>query len=286
MRAIWRGHIRFSLVTIPIRIYSAIETAESIRFNQLHKDDNGRIGYEKKCKKCNEIVKNEDIVKGYNYEPDQYVIIEQEDIDKVKLKSTKVIEIEGFVDASEVHPTLFDSPYYAGPDGEVAAKSFALLSETLKASGKMGIGKVVLRDRENVMLLTAQENGLLLYKLRYPKEIRSINDVPQLDGLEVNTEELKLAQTLVDSMTTSFDKIELRDRYKESVREMITAKVDGQEIVTVVEEEKPVVDIMTALKASIDQAKAEKKPMKKAMGKKKEEGKQAKAFKTKKRKTA
>ena len=150
MRAIWRGHIRFSLVTIPIRIYNAIETAETIRFNQLHKNDNGRIGYEKKCKKCNEIVKNEDIVKGYNYEPDQYVIIEQEDIDKVKLKSTKVIEIEGFVDASEVHPTLFDSPYYAGPDGEVAAKSFALLSETLKASGKMGIGKVVLRDRENV----------------------------------------------------------------------------------------------------------------------------------------
>ena len=127
MRAIWKGHIRFSLVTIPIRIYNAIETSESISFNQLHKECNGNIGYDKKCKKCGEVVKNESIVKGYKYEPDQYVIIEDSDFEKVRLKSTKVIEIEGFVDESEVHPTLFDSPYYAGPDGEVASKAYALL---------------------------------------------------------------------------------------------------------------------------------------------------------------
>ncbi len=285
MRAIWKGHIRFSLVTIPVRIYNAIETAETIRFNQLHKEDNGPIGYDKKCKKCNEVVKNEDIVKGYKYEPDQYVIIENEDFDKVKLKSTKVIEIEGFVDSSEVPHTLFNTPYFAGPDGEVAAKAYTLLCQTLKESGKMGIGRVVLRDSENVMLMTAQENGIMLYRLRYPKEVRNIQDVPLLDGMVANPEELKLAQTLVDSMATSFDKIELQDRYKGALRDMILAKIDGQEVVTVVEEEKPVVDIMTALKESIDQAKDEKKPIKKATGKKKDAA-VAKTSKAKKQKTA
>lgn len=286
MRAIWKGHIRFSLVTIPVRIYNAIETSETIRFNQLHKEDNGPIGYDKKCKKCNAVVKNEEIVKGYKYEPDQYVIIEDEDFEKVKLKSTKIIEIEGFVDASEVHPTLFNTPYFAGPDGEVAAKAYTLLCQTLKESGKMGIGRVVLRDRENVMLMTAQEDGLLLYRLRYPKEVRNIQEVPLLNGMVANPEELKLAQTLVDSMTTTFDKIELQDRYKDALKDMILAKIDGQEVVTVAEEEQPVVDIMTALKASIDQAKDEKKPMEKATGKKKAAIAEAKPARAKKRKTA
>ena len=126
MRSIWKGHIRFSLVTIPIAIYNAIETSETISFKQLHKEDNGLIGYDKRCKKCSKIVKTDEIVKGYQYEPDQFAIIEPEDLAKLKLKSTKVIEIEGFVDASEVPATLYDTPYYAGPDGDVAAKTFAL----------------------------------------------------------------------------------------------------------------------------------------------------------------
>ena len=271
MRAIWKGHIRFSLVTIPIRIYNAIETSQSISFNQLHKEDHGPIGYDKRCKKCDKVVKNEEIVKGYKYDPDQYVIIDEEDFQKVKLKSTKVIEIEGFVDSSEVHPTLFDTPYFAGPDGDAAAKAYSLLCKTLKATGKMGIGRVVLRDRENVMLLTAEKNGLLLYKLRYPNEVRNITEIPQVNGITVNKDELKLAQTLVDSMSTSFDKIELNDRYHDALRDMIIAKIEGKEVVTVVEEEKPVVDIMSALKESIEQAKKQKKPMKKATGKKEAE---------------
>lgn len=284
MRAIWKGHIRFSLVTIPIRIYNAIETSHTISFNQLHKEDHGPVGYDKRCKKCNKVLKSEDIVKGYKYEPDQYVIIEDEDFQKIKLKSTRVIEIEGFVDASEVHPTLFDAPYFAGPDGDVAAKAYSLLCKTLKDTKKMGIGRVVLRDRENVMLMTAEENGILLYKLRYPEEVRDIKSVPQLDGMAVNKDELKLARTLVDNMTTSFDKIELKDRYHNALRDMILAKVEGKEIVEVTEEEKPVVDIMSALKDSIEQAKKEKKPMKKATGKKKAEAEEGKA-KGKKRKT-
>ena len=162
MISIWKGHIRFSLVTIPIRIYNAVDTEETIRFNQLHKEDNGPVGYDKRCKKCNKIVKTEDIVKGYQYEPDQFAIIEPEDLAKLKLKSTKVIEIEGFVDASEVPATLYDTPYFAGPDGDVAAKTFALLCATLKDSGKLGIGKVVIRDRESVVLIAPEGNGLLL----------------------------------------------------------------------------------------------------------------------------
>ena len=103
LRSIWKGHIRFSLVTIPIRIYNAVDTAQTVSFNQLHKQDNGRVGYDKRCKKCHERVSNEDIVKGYQYEPDQYVVFEKEDLEKLKLKSTKVIEIQGFIDASELH---------------------------------------------------------------------------------------------------------------------------------------------------------------------------------------
>src|SRR5262245_33261337 len=164
MRAIWKGHIQFSLVTIPIRIYNAVNTDEAIRFNQLHKEDNGPVGYEKKCKKCSKILTNEEIVKGYQFEPEQYVIVTADDLAKIKLKSTKVIEIAGFIDASEVHPSLYESPYFAGPDGPVAVKTYCLLSETLKASGKVGVGKVVLRDREEVVTIAAQDGGLLLYK--------------------------------------------------------------------------------------------------------------------------
>lgn len=269
MRAIWKGHIRFSLVTIPIRIYSAIESKKSISFRQLHKEDNGPIGYDKKCKHCNESVKHQDIVKGYEYEPDRYVIFTDEDFAKVKLKSTKVIDIEAFVDAEEVHHTLFDSPYYAGPDGDVAVKAYALLNETLKRSGKMGIGRVVLRDRENVVLISPYKEGLLLYKLRYPDELRNVQNIPQLaEEVEADDAQLKLADTLVETMTKSFGDLELKDRYRESLQEIIDAKVAGQEIVMASEEEQPIVDIMTALKESISQAKTAMKPMKKATGKK------------------
>lgn len=270
MRAIWKGHIRFSLVTIPIRVYGAIESAQTIRFNQLHKDCNGAVGYQKKCKKCGENLSKEEIVKGYQYEPEQFVIVEQSDFDKLKLKSTKAIDIEGFVDASEVHSTLFDTPYFVGPDGEVASKPYNLLCKTLKKTGKMGIGRVVLRDREDVVLIAPEQDGMMFYKLRYPDEIRDINSIPDLNSAEPSQEELKLAETLVSSMNKKLKEIELKDRYGDALREVIDAKIEGKEIVTLEEEEKEVVDIMDALKASIDQAKAAKKPMKKATGRKKE----------------
>jgi len=281
MRSIWKGHIRFSLVTIPIRIYNAVDTQETIRFNQLHKEDNGAVGYDKKCKKCGKALSAEEIVKGYQFEPEQYVIVSPEDLEKIKLKSTKVIEIEGFIDASEVHPTLYESPYFAGPDGPVAAKTYSLLAQTLQASGRVGIGKVVLRDREEVVLIAPQEGGLLLYKLRNPEELRKISDVPQLEKVDPSKDELKLSISLVESMSADLKDIDLKDRYRDALREMIEAKVAGKQVVTVQEEEKPVIDIMTALKQSIENTKAQKKPMEKAKGAKKEAAVEAKPAKPK-----
>src|SRR5213595_1201761 len=243
MRSIWKGHIRFSLVTIPIRIYNAVDTEETIRFNQLHKDDNGAVGYEKKCKKCGKTLTNDEMVKGYQFEPEQYVIVSGDDLAKIKLKSTKVIEIEGFINAAEVHPTLYESPYFAGPDGLVAAKTYSLLTQALKASGKVGVGKVVLRDREEVVTIAPMEGGIVLYKLRNPKEVRKITDVPQIETKEANKEELKLSISLVESMSSSLQEMDLTDHYKDALRELIDAKIAGREIVSAPEEAKPVVDI-------------------------------------------
>src|SRR5688572_20177630 len=259
MRSIWKGHIRFSLVTIPIRIYNAVDTSEAIKFNQLHKEDNGPVGYEKKCKKCSKALTSEEIVKGYEFEPEQYVIVSPDDLAKIKLKSTKVIEIEGFIDANEVHPSLYESPYYAGPDGMVAAKTYSLLTQALKTSGKVGIGKVVLRDREEVVMVGPMDGGIVLYKLRNPQELRKMENVPQIEKKEVNKDELKLSISLVESMASSLKEMDLTDRYRDAMREMIEAKIAGKEVVQVAEEEKPVVDIMSALKQSIEQAKAKKK---------------------------
>jgi DNA end-binding protein Ku len=263
MRAIWKGHIQFSLVTIPIRIYNAIDSGQSISFNLLSKEGHNPVSYEKKDKVTGETLRTEDIVKGYQYEPGQYVIIDQEDFDKVKLKSERIIEIQGFVDTKEVHPTLYESPYYIGPDGDMAAKTYGLLSQTLKETGRIAVGKVVLRDRETPVLITPHETGMVMYRLRYPQEVRSIREVPQLMEVKTDKEQLKLAKTLVDSMTTKFANIEMKDHYYDALKAIIDAKIQGKEIVSIEEEAPKVVDIMTALKASIDAA---KKPMEKAKG--------------------
>jgi DNA end-binding protein Ku len=264
MRAIWKGHIQFSLVTIPVRVYNAIDTGKTISFNLLTKEGHNPVSYEKKDKVTGKPLRSEEIVKGYQYEPGQYVIIEQEDLDKVKLKSEKIVVLDGFVKTEEVHHTLFETPYFIGPDGDIAAKTYGLLCQVLKESGKIGVGKVVLRDRETPVLIAPHENGIMMYRLRYPEEVRRMNEVPQLLEVKADKEQMKLAKTLVDSMTTKFSKIEMKDNYYDALKTIIDAKIAGKEIVTVTEEEPKVVDIMTALKASIDAAK--KKPMEKAKG--------------------
>ena len=286
MRAIWKGHIQFSLVTIPVRIYNAIDTGTTISFNLLSKEGHNPVSYEKKDKVTGQTLRTEDIVKGYQYEPGQYVIVEPEDFDKVKLKSEKVIVIDGFVKTEEVPATLYEAPYFIGPDGDVAAKTYALLAETLKQSGKIGVGKVVLRDRETPLLLTPHDGGIMMYRLRYPNEVRNINEVPSLLEAKADKEQIKLSKTLVDSMTTKFANIELKDNYYDKLKAIIDAKIEGKEIVSVTEELPKVVDIMSALKASIDAA---KKPMEKAKGeavKKAKTEEKEKAVKTLKRKAS
>jgi DNA end-binding protein Ku len=268
MRSLWKGHIRFSLVTIPIRLYSAVEQSETIKFNQVHRSCNGPVGYDKRCKKCNQVLTTQDIVKGYQYEPERFVIIEPEDLEKLKLKSTRVIDIDGFVDAGEIDPTLYETPYLVGPDGHVAAKTYALLCQAMKESNKVGIGKIVLRDREDMAAISPRDEGLVLYRLRYPNEVRAIKDVPEVPAQQpIDAEQLKLARNLLDSMTISMSEIEMKDAYGDALKEIIEAKVRGREIVAVAEEPRPVVDIMKALKQSIEQAKTQKHPMIKATGK-------------------
>jgi DNA end-binding protein Ku len=269
MKAIWKGHIRFSLVTIPVLVYNAVDTEQTISFHLLHKDDHGPIGYDKRCKKCNRVLSAEEIVKGYKYEPERYVIVEKEDMDKINLKSTRIIEIEGFIDAQEVRPTLYEAPYYTGPDGSVAVQAYSLLNAALKETGKVGIGKVVLHEREDVVMIAPYENAVVLYKLRPPSQLRNIDEIPQFDGKSVDKEGLKLARSLVASMSAKLDKLDLTDGYHDALRAMIEAKIAGKEIVRVKEEARPVVDIMTALRQSIEQAKQPKKPAEKSAGKKK-----------------
>ena len=261
MRSIWKGHIRFSLVTIPIQIFNAVNRASAISFNQLHKEDMGRVSYKKVCRTCNEELGMKDIVKGYEYTDDQYVVLEKQELDGIKLKSTRAIDIEAFVDLQEVHPSRFEAVYFVGPNGDVAKKTYGLFCEVLKKSGKAGVGRIILRDKEDVVLLTAEDNGMIMYKLRFPDEVRSLKDVPDTDGIEVDQKQLALAETLVDSLVMSFEEVDFQDRYKDALMELVNEKIDGKDVVSIGEEkeDRPVIDIMDALKASIEQAKTIKK---------------------------
>ena len=255
MSTVWKGYLRCSMVTIPLRLYNAVDQSTRIRFNQLHEKDHGRVGYDKTCKSCGDVLAPAQIVKGYEFAPEQYVVVSAEDLEKLRLKSTRVLEIEGFVGAAEIDTTLYDTPYLAGPDGDVATKGYALLAEALRRGNKMGVGKLVLREREDMVLIGPRDGGLMIYKVRYPQFIRQLKEIPSLELDAVNPEELQLAQNLVDVMSTTLAQIEWKDSYHEAVKEIIEAKVAGTEIVTVAAEEHRVVDIMVALKESIARSK-------------------------------
>ncbi len=259
MRSVWKGHIRFSLVTIPIQVFNAVERKGNISFKQIHAEDNGAVGYKKYCKTCDSTLGKDDIVKGYEYQPDQFVIISKDELSNIKLKSTRAIDIEAFVDLDEVSPSRYEAVYYIGPEGDVAKGTFSLFCETLKKSKKAGIGRIILRDREDVVLITVPPNkpGLIMYKLRYDYEIRDIEGVPDIKDIqEADEAQLKLAMQLVDSLSMKFEDVDFTDRYKDALQELVEQKVAGKEIISIdVEDDKPVIDIMSALKKSIDEAK-------------------------------
>ena len=264
MRSIWKGHIRFLLVAIPIRVYNAIEASERVQFNQLHREDFGPVGYDKRCKKCGQIVSNDEITKGYQYEPDRYAIVEPDEIAKIKIKTTRAIDIIGFVDSSEIPRTFDDAPYYLGPDGAVAEKPYALLRQVLQDTGKVGLAKVVLRDREDLVAVFPLENGIVLQKLRYPAEIRKMQDVPEVETApKIDKKELQLATSLVEQMVTSFSDVDTVDHYHEALRKLIDSKIKGKKVAEFEKEEEiPRLDIMTALKKSLQAS--SRKPMVKA----------------------
>lgn len=277
MRTMWKGHIQFSLVTIPIRLYTAVDSGKQISFDLLTKEGHHPVGYQKYDKVTGEPISKDDIVKGYEYEPEQYVIVEKEDIEKVKPKATRMIEIQGFVDREEAPPALYDQPYFIGPENESTSKTYGLFCRTLEDTGKIGVGTVVLRDRESPVLLTAHEGGIMMYKLRYPEQMRDMKEVPNLENGEVDREQLEMARNLVDSMSRKFSEIDLENHYYEAMMEMINAKIKGKEVVSVSEEPKETRDIMTALRESIE---ASKKPMEKAKGQKKKKKKKSSEGKT------
>ncbi len=255
MRSIWKGSITFSLVSIPIKVFNAIETSEKISFNQLHAGDClGPIGQKKQCKKCDLTVTNDEIVKGYQHEKEKYVLVAPEEIASITPESNEAIEIIGFIKPEEIPTTYFDASYFAAPNGPAAERSYALLREVMNRSGRIGIAKVILREREDLITISPNGDGLMIQKLHYRHEVRSVSDVPGISSQATPQDnELQLATTLVEQMVTTFDQIDTTDHFHAALKQMLDAKVAGETITTAGEVRKPapVIDIMSALQASL-----------------------------------
>ena len=265
-RSTWKGYLKVSLVNIPIRVFPATESAATLSFNQLHAECETRIQQKKWCPKCEREVSNSEIVKGYEFEKGRYVVMNEEDFAKVTVESTRVINLMQFSDDAAIDPMYVDKAYYLAPDGAVAAEAFAVMREGMR--GKAGIGKVALYGREYLVAVKPQDNGLVMYTLHHAAEIRSIDQVEELDAVPttVKPEELKLARQVVDMFGGALDLKEYKDEYKEELRRIIAAKVAGEEVVATAPVEAPtnVVDLMAALRKSLDAVSAGKKPAAKA----------------------
>ena len=276
MRPIWRGYIQFGLVTIPVDVYSAT-SSERINFHLLHKEDHGRVHNKRVCELDGKELSNDDIVKGYEYEKDEYVELTDEDFEKIAIKSTKVIDISDFVDHEEIDPMFFDTPYYLAP-GKGAAKPYALLREVLKSSGKVGIAKVAIRQREYLASVKPHGAALMLETMHFADEITSSREL-ELPGedVKVDKKQLKVAQQLVDGLTAKFEPEKYKDTYREALLEVIERKVKGGTV------KRPsarrakatnVVDIMDRLKQSLKEVERGKP---KATARKKKKGSKSRA---------
>jgi DNA end-binding protein Ku len=255
----WKGAIQFGLVTIPVKLYTATESDYAIRFNMLHATDNIRIQMKVWCPADEEVISRSDTVKGYEYAPDQYVVITDEDLDKVPLKTVRAIEIEQFAPrqaAAEEHARFTKQAYLIEPD-KIGRKAFYLLRQVLAAKGLTAICKVVIRDREALAAIDPYEDTMLLTTLHWPDEIRSTKDLDLPDEeQDFKPAELKMAEQLVETMTEAFDPARYRDEYREALLKVIEAKIDGVEIVQpeLVEEGSNIVDLMKLLEASVKAA--------------------------------
>jgi DNA end-binding protein Ku len=252
-RPTWKGYLKISLVNIPVKVFPATDAAATLSFNQLHADCQTRIQQKRWCPTCQKEVANTDIVKGYEFEKGRYVVVDEEDIAKVRVESTRVISLEKFTDDTEIDPIYLERPYYLAPDGPVARDAFAVIREGMK--GKAGIGKVALYGREYLVKVQPRERGLVMYTLRHAAEIRSMDAIDELADMPetVKPDEVRLARQVMATFEGELEFDAYRDEYQIGLREIIDAKIEGREIVTQEVEAPPkVVNLMEALRKSLD----------------------------------
>jgi DNA end-binding protein Ku len=259
--SVWKGHLTFGLVSIPIRLFAAART-ERISLNQLHKTCHSRIRQPQFCPTCNRQIERSEIIKGYEYEKDQYVLFTEEELDKLDPPSARTMEILEFVKIDEVDPLYFDASYYATPE-DAGRKAYHLLLEAMEESGHAAVAKLYMHQREYIVVIRPRANGLTLHTMFYADEIRSVSEYGQKDGAEPKEQEKKLALQLIESLSAPFQPQKYHDEYRESLGAMIAAKLKGQEIAVAPHPQlAPVVDLMEALKKSLarKQAPLEMKP--------------------------
>ena len=260
MRTLWTGTLSFGLVTIPVRLYPATED-RSVSFNQLRASDHSRIGYERVAKADGEAVPYEEVVKGYEYEPDRYVVFDRDELDALKPESSRTIEILQFTPLDQIDPIYFQRPYYLAPD-PAGAKAYGLLAKAMEDKRTVAVCKITLRDKEHLATLRLRDGLFVLETMHWPDEIRGLelSDVGVDELPEPRAQEVAMAETLIENLTEDFDAGAYHDEYRERVLEAARAKVDGEEV-TVVSEEgtaAPVVDLTEALQASVEESRKRK----------------------------
>ncbi|MFB4270090.1 Ku protein [Nonomuraea sp. GTA35] len=271
MRSIWKGAISFGLVTIPVKLYSATEQKD-VTFHQVHREDGGRIRYKRVCTQDGEEVAYADIAKGYELASGEMVVLTDEDFEDLPLSSSRRIDVLQFAPAEQIDPIYFAKSYYLEPDAQ-GAKPYVLLRNALESSGQVAVVKVALRQRESLATLRVRDGVFVLETMLWPDEIRTPDFAFLEEDIEVRAQELKMAESLITTMESDFDPAEYHDTYREALQQVIEAKVAGREVIPAREEEEagPAVDLMAALRASVEAAKRERggepaKP-KKAAGK-------------------
>lgn len=254
-RASWKGYLKLSLVSCPVRLYPATSASERITFNQLHKKTHNRINMKPVDPELG-LVERSDLVKGYEYEDKQYIIIDDADLDAVRIESNHTMNIEAFVDEGEVDVIYQDAPYYLAPDGAMAEETFAVLREAMRSSGKLAIARLVLSSRERVVTIGARENGMFVCTLRNPNEVRGTAEYfGNIPAGKPDPEMLELAQALIKQKETHFDPKNYEDRYEVALMAMIREKLKGHKpIIAAAPERGNVINLMDALKASLSQS--------------------------------
>lgn len=261
MRPLWKGALSFGLVTIPVRLYPATED-KTPSFNQLRASDHSRIGYQRVAKADGEPVEYDEIVKGYEYERDRYVVFTKDELEGLKPPSSRAVEIQQFVPKDQIDPVFFQRSYYLAPE-PAGAKAYGLLREAMRDRETVAVCKISLRDKEHLATVRLREDLLVLETMYWPDEIRelSLEDLDLGDIPEPRPQEVKMAQALIENLTEDFEPTGYHDEYRERLDEAVTAKVEGEEITVVEEaaETAAVVDLMAALKESVQASKERKK---------------------------